>query len=145
MSYLHELLRKDDEYKGYGELLALQCRKWNHDTTLIGAKSPIHSENADTYFTEAFLHGLMMYYEDQRPHNSWHVDKYQVFLGVFAMEHGVEIEKDDLERMQHALIRSDIGAHHREKIGEAFAEYGRTGSLDRLEMGGEWVLVNRGE
>ena len=142
MSLLNQSLRDDHDFKNYGHVLALECYQMTEDMSLIGAKSPVNSKNVKTYFDGAFLHDFLMYYEDRRRDDPLLVDKYQVFLGVSAMEHGVKIEKEDLDWMQLALIRSKIREDQRVRIQEAFAEYGRTGSL---EMGDPWVLVRTGK
>ena len=77
-----------------------------------------------------------MFYEQKRKRNENldFVDMYQVFLGVFAMEYGVEIAEEDMEIMQSALVKANLTENTKNFIREAFADYGRNGSLARLEL-----------
>ena len=135
MSKLYDSLGEDPdydhEYQEYGRILALECCKMKEDKSMGKAKSPVNSANARTYFDGAFLHKFLMFYEEKRPYEPELVDKSQVFLGVFAMEYGVKIKEEDLERMQHALMRAGFGDEQQEMIRKAFAGYGRTGSSTR--------------
>ena len=131
MSLLHHSLQNDDEYQEYGYMLALECHRVTKDMSLFGAMSPVNSKNVQTYFTPSFLHDFLMSYEAKRRVDTLPVDTYQVFLGVFAMEYGVKIQKDDMNRLQGALANSNMKPDRREMIRKALTEYGRTGSLAR--------------
>ena len=135
MSLLHHSLQNDDDYQEYGYMLALECHRVTKDMSLFGAMSPVNSKNVQTYFTPAFLHEFLMSYEAKRRVDTLPVDTYQVYLGVFAMEYGVKIQKDDMERLQGALANSNMKPDTREMIREALVEYGKTGSLPRAKGG----------
>ena len=111
------------------------------DNRLYQYGDPVNGENVRTYFDGGFLHRFLLLQEAKKQHDLLLGGKNQVFLGVFAMEHGVKVEKEDMEIMQHALIRSDLRADKKEVIREAFAEYGRTGSLARFELDDQWVVL----
>ena len=104
--------------------------------SLRKANSPVNSKDVQTYFDKDFLHDFLMFYVQKRKRNENldFVDMYQVFLGVFAMEYGVEIAEKDMEIMHTALVEADLNEDTKYVIGQAFADYERTGSLARLEF-----------
>ena len=119
-------------------ILTLECYQITRDNRLYQYGYPVNSENVHTYFNGGLLHRFLLLQEAKRHYDPLLSDRYQVFLGVFAMEHGVKVEKEDMEIMQHALIRSTLPADKKEMIREAFAEYGRTGSL---ALNDQWIVL----
>ena len=138
MSMLYDALRNDRDYAMSRSILTLECYQMTRDNRLYQYGYPINSENVHTYFDGGFFHRFLLLQEAKQYYDPLLSDKTQVFLGVFAMEHGVKIEAEDMEIMQHALIRSNLRADKKEMIGEAFAEYGRTGSL---ALNDQWIVL----
>ena len=140
MSLLYYYLFDDDNYKRCCSILTLECYQMTEDDALFEYGSPVHSENVHTYFDGDFLHDFLMFYEQKRKRNENldFVDMYQVFLGVFAMEHGVKVAQKDMEIMLTALVKANLTKNTKDFIREAFADYGRNGSLPRPEF--EWVV-----
>ena len=125
MFNLSEYLRDDKDYEYFGYILARDCHERSKDETLLSGSSPVTSINVRTYFDANFLQSFLIALDDQKKYNPTHFNRCQVYLGVFAMKHGVWIWKKDSELMQYALINAYFKGEKGDIIAEAYRNYER--------------------
>ena len=133
MSKLYYQLRNEPSYKEYGQSIDKQYSKSTDDKGLLSDRYSTKSKNVPDHFNKAFLVGFVSFHHGQREVDSLSAARHQVFIGIFGMEYGLEINKIIMKALQTALSLAELPENERSLIDVAFKEYEKQGKLTQAK------------
>ena len=133
MSKLYYQLRNNPNYKEYGQSIDEQYSDYTKDKGLLSDRYSTKSKNVPDHFNKAFLVNFVSFHHSQREVDSLSAARHKVFIGIFGMEYGLEINKIIMEALQSALSQAKLPEEERSLIDVAFKEYAAQGKLTQAK------------